>query len=279
MIGPRLPLITDIRTFHPTFHDPTKDILFKVRLLPAGSINEENFYPAEKLISSFGRPWTVWMMAVYSSHIAHIAVDPTNSSHGYCKNQLLEMASFARKNRFRLEDVFGKAMKEIDPKAKRSDQVLGPKLQKLLGLTNRTPIPVKAEPKTARRPSPSKTKKKPQQQFLDFRTKDLESLTKRPPETENRSHLRKVQAILDRDDSILDLIKKGGLKGLSLRKRNSKKEQKQHQRPSNFLGQRKDELDHQEEDADSQKDSIEQCQRLHYYSKDQKLNESESSHN
>ena len=263
-VGAPVPSICGLQGDIPTDKKQPADVVFKVRLVEPGCTSQTCSVAAKDMVSHFGRPWCCSMLADFAVELAHHACNPGHSLHRFCKEQLLLVAFIARQAKFKLEEVFGKAMLLEDGTAKRKDQVLGPKLKELLQLSNKIHVPLNAQDQETSPSSERPLLQAPQQPQFDFRRRDPFVKYKEQPVKENRSKLRKVKAILDRDDRVMALIKKGGIKGLSIKNTRLQDMPNLPEEMDSSLGKRQD---HQGDSPDSHQtdtDSEEQCARLHH---------------
>ena len=258
--GPPTPVLERIQVFEPTTNEPTRDVLFKVKQAPPGCTCQSEDVAAKDVISSFGRPWTTSMLSFYSLLLVEDAVNPKHHLHEFCKNQLLEIVSFIRQYRLKMDEVFGKSMQLKDPLSKKRNQVIGPRLQALLGLSNKTLLSSNSQDSPEKEPSAVQSKRPASRHYLDFRTKDCLSKSKGKVPPENRPHLRKIQSILQRDDNMYQKVKKGGIKGLSLKSRGPKHTEDPLGQPQDHLGKRTDHPSEEEESWDTE--SVQQCLNL-----------------
>lgn len=257
VFGATLPNIIDLHPGDPSALNDANETLFKVKLAQPGCTCETTLVPSKRVVESFGRPWTTAMLATYSTELAPIATNPKHSLHSYCKEQLQLVAEFARKIKVKLEDVFGMAMRLPDDTSREKNRALGPKLKNILGLSNKIPVPEyittsvdESNDNNGEHDSQVKAKHFTTKTKFDFRRKDFLSKTQTQVPVQNRSHLRKLQAILQTDKKMADLLKTKKIKGMSIKSRGPYGGKDRHFAPGEALGKRLDTPYSSEDESD-----------------------------
>lgn len=253
-VGARIPVLCYVKGTTDNPKSLPSDTFFKVKLMEPGAKYDFSFVEAKDMISHYGKEWTTTMLSFYCKQVAYQACNPKDSLHRFGKEQLLLIASFARHAKLRLEEVFGQAMAMKDDKARGKYKALGPKLKALLQLSEKINVPDRIPQDKPSRPwedEPKKVKK------MDLRCRDLAS--KKPAEIkENRSLTRRALGILEKDQSVMEKIKKGGLKGLSIRNTRLSDIPDPVDSLESSLGKRSSLPDEQEDDS-WETDSAQQC--------------------
>lgn len=198
---------------------------------------EQESVLSTEISTRFGREKVKKMLSTYTACLAREAANPDHSLNRYAKEQLAMLWEFVVQYRYKRSDILDQAMKMEDYQDLTGQTLLGPKLKKLLNVSDQIFVPERKVITADGTFEIGTTLKScsPDNPNYYARPASKRDIPPQAPQLlkSNPSHMRKLRAIFDFDKETYEKVKSKGIRGMSM---NPRKPKKPKVRPDQKLG-------------------------------------------